>query len=181
MTLNELFRRNGEPTYYTPLAVVGELVNQDGGTVIINPPYQAEKPKRKWWKRSFRFGHFYLTFSNCRVKKRPTDGYSICKYSKLGKDIYKIKRRLYEKQNGCCAECGQHFEYAEMENHHVLPWGRFPDLRDREDNMVFLCHKCHKEIHCNPWRNIEMMKRKADELGIDLKERYDYGETDADC
>jgi hypothetical protein len=29
-------------------------------------------------------------------------------------------------------------------------------------------------VHCNPWKNIEMMKAKAEELGIDLKERYDY-------
>ena len=26
MTLNELFRRTGEPTYHTPIAVIGELV-----------------------------------------------------------------------------------------------------------------------------------------------------------
>ena len=38
MTLNELFRRTGEPTYHTPIAVIGELVNQSGGQVtIINP------------------------------------------------------------------------------------------------------------------------------------------------
>ena len=36
----------------------------------------------------------------------------------------------------------------------------------------------HKEVHCNPWKNIELMKAKAEELGIDLKERYDYGEED---
>ena len=42
---------------------------------------------------------------------------------------------------------------------------------------IMLCHKCHKEVHCNPWRNIELMKAKAEELGIDLKERYDYGDT----
>ena len=30
MTLNELFRRTGEPTYHTPIAVIGELVNQQG-------------------------------------------------------------------------------------------------------------------------------------------------------
>ena len=31
MTLNEIFRRTGEPTYHTPIAVIGELVNQSGG------------------------------------------------------------------------------------------------------------------------------------------------------
>lgn len=63
-----------------------------------------------------------------------------------------------------------------MENHHVLPWGRFPELREHEDNMILLCHRCHKEIHCNPWRNIELMKAKAKVLGINLEEYYNYGE-----
>lgn len=62
-----------------------------------------------------------------------------------------------------------------MELHHVLPWGRFPELRGRRANIALLCHNCHREIHCNPWRNIEMMKAKAAELGIDLKVKYDYG------
>jgi hypothetical protein len=45
------------------------------------------------------------------------------------------------------------------------------------DLMRLPCvYSCHKEVHCNPWRNIELMKAKAEELGIDLKERYDYGE-----
>jgi hypothetical protein len=35
-----------------------------------------------------------------------------------------------------------------------------------------LCHRCHKEVHINPWKNIEMMKAKAAELGIDINERY---------
>ena len=37
MTLNEIFRRTGEPTYHTPIAVIGELVNQSGGQVTIIP------------------------------------------------------------------------------------------------------------------------------------------------
>jgi hypothetical protein len=36
-----------------------------------------------------------------------------------------------------------------------------------------LCHQCHKEIHMNPWKNIKMMQAKADELGIDLAQRYE--------
>jgi hypothetical protein len=45
-------------------------------------------------------------------------------------------------------------------------------------NMLFVCHKCHREIHNNPWLNIRLMKEKADELGIDLHDKYDYGEED---
>ena len=48
---------------------------------------------------------------------------------------------------------------------------------------IMLCHKCHKEVHCNPWRNIELMKAKAEELRIDLTERYKTGavESEQEC
>ena len=201
MTLNEIFRRTGEPTYHTPIAVIGELVkaagkrekwqvdltisereqartefNQSGGQVtIINPPYEQAPRQKRWWKRSFRFmkGRFYITFSNCRVKKRPTSCDHECS-QKLTDNMREIKGYRYKQQKGLCPECGQPFDIKEMELHHVLPWGRFPELRARKANMILLCHKCHKEIHCNPWKNIEMMKAKAKELGIDLKDRYGY-------
>jgi hypothetical protein len=151
------------------------MINQTGGTVIITP-YEQERKKR-WWKRSFRLlnGRFYITFSNCRVKKRPTSCDHECS-QKLTNNMRDIKGQRYKQQKGLCPECGQPFDIKEMELHHVLPWGRFPELRARKANMILLCHKCHKEIHCNPWRNIEMMKRKANELGIDLAERYEHGE-----
>ena len=41
-----------------------------------------------------------------------------------------------------------------------------------------LCHKCHKEVHCNPWKNIELMKAKAKELNINLNERYELRGVD---
>jgi len=46
-------------------------------------------------------------------------------------------------------------------------------MRARKANMVLLCHRCHKEVHCNPWKNIQMMQKKAAELDVDLKERYE--------
>lgn len=59
-------------------------------------------------------------------------------------------------------------------SHHSMRLARFPELGQSIRNGIMLCHRCHKEVHCNPWRNIELMKAKAEELGIDLKERYDY-------
>lgn len=89
--------------------------------------------------------------------------------------IVENKRKLYEQQGGKCPHCGQPFEYEQLELHHILPLSRFPELGQSIRNGVMLCHCCHMEIHFNPWKNIELMKAKADELGIDLKERYDYG------
>lgn len=43
--LNEIL--GGGKPYYTPVAVMGDLINQEGGQVtIINPPYDAA-PERK--------------------------------------------------------------------------------------------------------------------------------------
>lgn len=75
-------------------------------------------------------------------------------------------------RGGVCLVCGKPFEYEQMELHHILPIARFPELGKTLLNGCMLCNRCHKEIHCNPFKNIEMMQRKADELGIDLKERY---------
>jgi hypothetical protein len=153
-----------------------QITNNDGGTVIINE--QPPKPKRKnWLKKWHAFG---LTFAiaNCRIKKRDWRDTERQYGETACNNVRDIKRKAYEKQDGKCPMCGNHFEYKEMENHHVLPWGRFPEYRMKAKNMLFVCHKCHREIHNNPWLNIRLMKEKADELGIDLHDKYDYGEED---
>lgn len=34
----------------------------------------------------------------------------------------KMKREAYERQNGICVACGEHFELSEMEADHITPW-----------------------------------------------------------
>ena len=148
--------------------------------------YQCPQPQpKRWWKRSFKFlkGRFYITFSNCRVKKRPTSGYSIDGHSRLANNMRDIKGKMYEKNGHRCPHCGQEFELDVMELHHILPWARFPEWRASSKNMILLCHRCHKEVHCNPYKNIRMMEAKAEELGIDLTERYKTGavESEQEC
>ena len=184
MTLNEIFRRSGEPTYYTPMAVVGQLVNQEGGTVVIgNPPFSDAIPYhkqhgtwRKGWAKKFRIGRLYFYISNCRMKKRPKRDLMYSNY--VQDHCVENKRKLYERQGGKCPHCGQPFDYEAMELHHVLPLSRFPELGQSIRNGIMLCHRCHKEVHCNPWRNIQMMKEKAKEMGIELKGRYELRRTD---
>lgn len=143
--------------------------------MFINPPYEpanAPQRKKRRWKRSFRIlGRFYITLSNCRVKKRATSG-DRDRTSSQRERMLHFKGKMYEEQGGICPECGKHFDINFFELHHVLPWSRFPELRSRRTNLLLLCHYCHKEIHCNPWKNIAMMKAKAAEFGIDLQERY---------
>ena len=149
--------------------------NNEGGTVVIAQPPQPRR--KKWLKKWHAFG---LTFAiaNCRIKKRDWRDAERQYGETACRNVRDIKNKMYQKQNGCCPMCGKHFDYRMMENHHVLPWGRFPELRMKRRNMLLVCHKCHREIHCNPWLNIRLMKEKAAELGIDLKERYDYGEEE---
>lgn len=137
-------------------------------------PQPAEEKPKRWWKRSFQIwkGRFYITFSNCRVKKRPTS----CNHDRthrMGDIMREIKEYRYKQNDGLCPECGKPYDISVMELLHVLPWSRFPEMRARKANMVLLCHRCHKEVHCNPWKNIQMMQEKAAELNVNLKERYE--------
>lgn len=129
-------------------------------------------PQRKTWKKTIRIfrGWFYITFSNCKVKKRHACGYD--RSGQLAQNMRDIKGKLYERSQGVCPHCGQHHDISQMELHHVLPWARFPELRGMKRNMLLLCHHCHKEVHINPWLNIQLMRAKAQELQIDLNERY---------
>ena len=183
MTLNEIFRRSGEPTYYTPMAVVGQLVNQEGGTVtIINPPFgevrePAHRVHRKNWKRMWRlWPGMYLTLSSCRTKLRLTPSNHADKQHEVMK-LAKMRRDMYEAQQGVCPHCGKQFDFKWMEMHHVLPWARFNELRYKRENMLLLCHDCHKDIHCDPYLNIRLMESKAKELGINLNEKYKTDES----
>ena len=168
----------------TPMAVVGQLVNQEGGTVVIgNPPFSDAIPYhkqhgtwRKGWAKKFRIGRLYFYISNCRMKKRPKRDLMYSNY--VQDHCVENKRKLYERQGGKCPHCGQPFDYEAMELHHVLPLSRFPELGQSIRNGIMLCHRCHKEVHCNPWRNIQMMKEKAKEMGIDLSERYNQAGAD---
>lgn len=53
-----------------------------------------------------------------------------------------IKERVYEKQDGICKVCGEHFELCEMEADHIIPWSK--GGRTVEENCQMLCMKCNR-------------------------------------
>ena len=123
---------------------------------------------RKWIKRFHAFGLFFAV-SNGRIKKRNTRP-----YTGGWKNYVNDRKEVFDKQQHRCPHCGKEVEsYKDLEAHHVLPWCRFPELRDKKENLLLLCHRCHKEVHLNPWLNIRLMKEKAAELNIDLKVHYE--------
>ena len=126
---------------------------------------------KRGWVLKIKIWHFYLYFSNCRMKKRAIRDYGErLKHTEL----IKKKESLYKQQGQICPICKQPFEVEKMEVHHCLPIARFPKLGGVKSNMIVLCHQCHKEIHCNPYRNIAMMEAKAKELNINIRDYYDY-------
>ena len=163
-----------------PVGVIGLPAN-GGQVTVINPPfdyanavpYKGLNAKwRKNWSRKFRLFGLYFYISTCRMKKRPKR--DILYTNNIQDRCVRNKHTLYERQEGKCPYCGRSFEYERMELHHILPLSRFPELGTSIRNGIMLCHDCHKEIHCNPWRNIRIMEQKAAELGIDLGERYNF-------
>jgi hypothetical protein len=48
-----------------------------------------------------------------------------------------MKQKVYERQNGICKKCGKHFELAEMEADHIIPW--HDGGKTIEDNCQLLC------------------------------------------
>lgn len=129
---------------------------------------------RYTWKKTLtiiRF-KFYITFSNCTVVKRHRQEREFLRKGSTKRTFVKFKQRtLLESQNHCPV-CGCECGYDDIHIHHILPYSRFPQLWDDQRNMLVCCTKCHSEIHSNPWRNIELMKAKAEELNIDLKQIY---------
>ena len=53
-----------------------------------------------------------------------------------------IRERVYEKQNGICPICGEHFELREMEADHIIPWSK--GGKTLEENCQMLCMKCNR-------------------------------------
>ena len=52
------------------------------------------------------------------------------------------KREAYEKQDGICKNCHQHFEINEMEADHITPW--HDGGKTTSDNCQMLCRECNR-------------------------------------
>ncbi len=54
----------------------------------------------------------------------------------------RMKRTAYEKQNGICHKCGEHFELEEMEADHITPW--HAGGKTIAENCQMLCRDCNR-------------------------------------
>ncbi len=53
-----------------------------------------------------------------------------------------MKREAYERQEGICISCHQHFEIEEMEGDHITPWSQ--GGKTTADNCQMLCKHCNR-------------------------------------
>ena len=54
----------------------------------------------------------------------------------------RMKQRVYEKQTGQCARCGEAFDMNQMEADHITPWSEGGPTR--EENCQMLCKDCNR-------------------------------------
>ena len=115
----------------------------------------------------------WIYISNRRMKPRQRRD---CNHTKRERrDEWKVwKLPIYERSGWKCEICGADIHRG-GQIHHVLPYGRFPELARDERNMMCLCNDCHREVHNNPYYNIRLQEEKALEYNINLKELYNYG------
>lgn len=155
-----------------------EVRNAKGGVVNIYHGLlnEGRDMSKRWIKRWRMFG---LTFavSNCRVKMREPSKmrWHYAEDGQGASPMMRLKRKVYSRTEGRCEICGKPIDYKYSQLHHVLPYSRMGQFATDERNVLLLCHDCHQEIHSNPLKQVEMMQKKADELGVDLKDFYDYG------
>jgi hypothetical protein len=52
------------------------------------------------------------------------------------------KRTVYERQEGFCKSCGEHFKLPQMEGDHIVPWSK--GGKTSIDNLQLLCKPCNR-------------------------------------
>ena len=52
------------------------------------------------------------------------------------------KRSAYERQDGICKTCGNHFDIKEMEADHITPW--HASGQTTAENCQILCRECNR-------------------------------------
>jgi len=59
-----------------------------------------------------------------------------------------LSKKILKRDNYQCQLCGaEHEQGNELVIHHWLPVSSFPELLDKEWNLITLCENCHRKIH----------------------------------
>lgn len=61
-------------------------------------------------------------------------------------NVESFKKQAEKRNNGTCSLCGSN---KNLEMHHIKPKFVYPELKYELDNIMFLCHECHRTLHDN--------------------------------
>jgi hypothetical protein len=124
---------------------------------VIFPNYRREMKGLDWGNlyNQFKDKAFDTAKLETEIKRLMQDDdvskkSGIYEYLLTGKEKYlniraftdTMKRGAYERQNGICALCNEHFELSEMEADHITPW-HSGGLTNAE-NCQMLCKECNR-------------------------------------
>ncbi len=124
---------------------------------VVFPNYRKEMKGVNWWTlyNNYKDGAFDSSTIEDKIKllmqdEDVTKKSGIYSYVITGLEKYlsiraftdKQKRETYERQQGICTHCGEHFELSEMEADHITPrhaWGK-----TTSENCQMLCKNCNR-------------------------------------
>ncbi len=60
----------------------------------------------------------------------------------VGSDYQQLRLKILERDAWCCQKCGKR---EQLEIHHLIRRSQAGD--DAEENLIALCHSCHRKAH----------------------------------
>lgn len=58
----------------------------------------------------------------------------------------RMREYIYERDGGCCKECGRFVFGRQAHIHHIVPISENPSLKLDPNNLILLCESCHKKV-----------------------------------
>ncbi|WP_430494083.1 HNH endonuclease [Rossellomorea marisflavi] len=73
-----------------------------------------------------------------------------------------LRSFVYERDKGCCQQCGKFVFGKQAHAHHIVPVQIKPSLKLDADNIMMLCNKCHPIVEEETTEKYFPQKKKYD-------------------
>ena len=94
------------------------------------------------WRFEINIFRLLLTLSNTPVRFRSRQDKHLSQNERR-----KMKLTLMAHRGNVCELCGRMGDEVFLELHHIKPIMKHPELARSLDNIMLVCHECHKGIH----------------------------------
>ena len=95
----------------------------------------------------------------------------------LSRRLRELRNRRFNRKHGCCEQCGQQFDKASFQMHHILPLSEFPNFAKKTWNLMMLCPRCHYIMHNDFTQQMQLMQKTAQQHGINLQREFHTAAT----